>query len=481
MRTRLLLGFFGHVLVAFFLFPASSFAQWIEPSGGNPVTIACPNGPSSGAGIDPKESWKKGREAASIEGDGVLGVGNFGHTQEALEWYCKSSAAGNPVAAFDIGEILREGYVTNAIGPGGYIKTTHYMPDVAAAFYWYQLAANSGYTKAMLAVAQYFGSGDIVLKGSGIRRDAALSLKWLKQAADAGDTDALQILAALYEGQRTVPWAANISVTADRKNANALNSKINERLTLLRLLCTDSEEVQIMAGMLPDASLGRQVRTAAIIEANPNGVTCMLSLSDPPPSQQNEPVLNQLSRLIHGGAVTSWFFSIIQMPGNDDTPQIVRQTATQAMIQNVERLAVLLQSISPSSNSVPSTPTRQTQAYPSSNSSTAQATQQSSAVRTRGQSLNLTGSWLMRTKLPGDQTLTIPVNIKQNGDEVTMSMRLNTGVVEIFKGTMTSRSSIVGQVIDPDSGDRGPATIRIDGPNHLTPDYGDDDLTRILP
>jgi len=87
----------------------------------------------------------------------------------------------------------------------------------------------------------------------------------------------------------------------------------------------------------------------------------------------------------------------------------------------------------------------------------------------------------MRTKLPGDQTLTIPVNIKQNGDEVTMSMRLNTGVVEIFKGTMTSRSSIVGQVIDPDSGDRGPATIRIDGPNHLTPDYGDDDLTRILP
>ena len=153
------------------MFPASLVAQWIEPSGGDPVAIACPNGPSSGYGIDSGVTWLKGRQTAAIEGDGVSGAGNWGHTKETLEWYCKSSAAGNPVAAYDIGEILREGYAVNMVGQGGYIQTTHYMPDPGAAFFWYQLAANRGYSKGMLAVAQYYGAGDLILKGSGVRRD----------------------------------------------------------------------------------------------------------------------------------------------------------------------------------------------------------------------------------------------------------------------------------------------------------------------
>jgi hypothetical protein len=339
---------YGNVVLFFSFLPLR--AQWIEPSGKDPLIVACPNGLPSGTGIDPKDSWLKGREAASIEGDGVFGIGNFGHVPETLAWYCKSWAGGNPVAAFDIGEILRQGYAVNTAGTGGYIKTAHYMPDLAAAFYWYELAANRGYTRAMLAVAQYFGAGDTVLKGSSVKRDPAKSLRWLKQAADAGDTNALAIQGSLSAGIGTVPWAGNLGVPASTVKALAAVKKIDEQLTHFRSACTDPEEVQIMAEMLPDASGGRRVQTATIVSASPNELTCMLSLGDPPSSQRNEPVLNQFSRLIHGGAVRSWFFSIIQVPGKDDTPMILRQTATEAMIQGIEEVAVLVQTVSPANN-----------------------------------------------------------------------------------------------------------------------------------
>jgi TPR repeat protein len=38
----------------------------------------------------------------------------------------------------------------------------------------------------MLAVAQYYGPGDAILKGSGVKRDSAKAFLWLKSAADDG-------------------------------------------------------------------------------------------------------------------------------------------------------------------------------------------------------------------------------------------------------------------------------------------------------
>jgi len=86
----------------------------IPPSPGDPVAIACSNHTRNDSGMSALDAWMKGKELASIEGDGVLGIGNWGHTREALEWYCKASAAGNPVASYDIAEIFRKGYVVNS-------------------------------------------------------------------------------------------------------------------------------------------------------------------------------------------------------------------------------------------------------------------------------------------------------------------------------------------------------------------------------
>jgi len=60
------------------------FAQFVPPSGGDPRTVACLKGPANGAGIDPVDAFEKAKQVASIEGDGVLGIGNWGHTEEAL-------------------------------------------------------------------------------------------------------------------------------------------------------------------------------------------------------------------------------------------------------------------------------------------------------------------------------------------------------------------------------------------------------------
>ena len=102
-----------------------------------------------------------------------MGIGSWGHVRETLRWYCQASAVGNAFATYDIAEIVREGYVVNSNGPGGRIITQHFDPVPAQAFQWYQLAAKQGSTKGMLAVAQYYGLGDRVLKESSVPRDKA--------------------------------------------------------------------------------------------------------------------------------------------------------------------------------------------------------------------------------------------------------------------------------------------------------------------
>ena len=85
------------------------------------------------------------------------------------------------------------------------------------------------------------------------------------------------------------------------------------------------------------------------IDGKPTEVTCILSLSAPPSSQQEEPLLDQFYRLIHGGAVNSWFYSFTQIPGAD-VHIIARETATQAMTEGIEEIQLLLQILRPPAN-----------------------------------------------------------------------------------------------------------------------------------
>ena len=376
LRVRRPFVFSSHAQMAVLIFPVSLFAQWIEPSGGDPVTVACPNGPTSGIGIDAEDAWIKARQFALIEGDGVFGIGNWGHVPESLAWYCKASAAGNPVAAYDIAEIFREGYAVNSRGPGGQIITKHFLPDLPTAFYWYQLAANRRYTRAMLAVAQYYALGSDILKGSGVPKNITEAKRWLSSAAENGDTEALLMLEHLYSGKDTAPWGKALSLPKDLHVASEFRKKIGE----IRGdkdkggKCIDRENFGIMKDELPDASKGRRILGVSLLAARGSiEVDCILSLSLPQSRENKSDVdqfLDQFSfpGVIHGGAVNSWAYSIYSIPGGK-ADRIQRQTATEAMIQGVQEIAALMQTLSPPTKPQASTPSRQSPSYPPSSSS----------------------------------------------------------------------------------------------------------------
>jgi len=63
---------------------------------------------------------------------------------------------------------------------------------------WYQLAANSGDAKAMVALALCLDRDD---QGGNL----TAAVKWYRKAAELGDTDALKYLALAYNSGRGVP------------------------------------------------------------------------------------------------------------------------------------------------------------------------------------------------------------------------------------------------------------------------------------
>jgi TPR repeat protein len=343
--------FSSRLCAALVIFHVSLFAQWIEPSGADPVTVACPKAPT-GAGINAFNAWRKARETNNVEGDGVLGIGNWGHTKEALEGYCQASAAGSPVAPYDIAEILRNGYAINSTEPNGRIITKHYLADLPSAFYWYQLSANRKFTKGMLAIAQYYSLGEQSLRGSHVPRDLEKALHWINAAAEMGDTTALTMLSMRYAGLKTAPWVMALPILPDRSKALTSFTSAIAILTHFDRHCTAADAIKRMVDQLPDAAEGRQVGGASIIEVHgskddgPTEVACVLSLTAPPSSQQNEPVIDQFYRLIHGGAVGSWAYTVIWPDANEDGI-LFRETATQAMTEGIEEMQLLVQTLHP--------------------------------------------------------------------------------------------------------------------------------------
>jgi hypothetical protein len=391
--------------VVLLIYPVPLLAQFIPPSGSDPVAVACPNRLTADNGTDGLSAWQKGRGFAGIEGDGVFGIGNWGHVPETLAWYCKAWAAGNAVAAYDIAEIFREGYVVNSRGPGGQIITKHFEADLPTAFYWYQRSAERGFTKGMLAVAQYYGLGDQVLKGSHVARDLGKAGSLLHEAANAGDTTALTMLAARYAGLKTAPWVMAIPMETDY--AKALESALSAQSILKRFDpdCSSPDAVKDMIDLLPDASEGRKVRGAAVVAVHGSSATrpmqadCILSLGAPPPSQQNEPLLAQISRLIQGGGVGTWTYSIVQVPGIDRSV-MYRETAAQAMTEGAEQLAAIVQALSPPSGA-----------------------QRSRATPNGWQRFDMNGTWRAIDGSPGTAGYhVLDIKVEDDGDYITAEL-----------------------------------------------------------
>jgi len=318
--------------------PRESSPVWLPHWHGDPVVMACPNGPTSGKGIDSWSAWRKGKSAQIIEGDGPLGT-NWGHDLEALDWYCKASAAGNPIAAYDIGKIFLVGMTVNTPR-----KSTNFPADPATSFYWFRLAADRGFTQAMLSLARFYFYGEVLdLKGSGVAKDPKQALFWIKRAADNGDSDAMLILASAYLGLSDGPGPA-LGVAPDAIQGLAYGAKWVDILTKANGACIDPDNIKIMRQLLPEDEENEPVRGITAVAVHGfTEVECMLRL-DGPRVRDNEPTLAQLMSLLHGGFVSSWRYYLTRPPGSDDFA-IRRQTAISAIAEGFENIAPLAKAV----------------------------------------------------------------------------------------------------------------------------------------
>ena len=132
---------------------------------------------------DPAEAFKLFTEAAEKKYPPALcklgdcyafGIGTEPDIRNALFNYMRAAELGNRLAAFRLGEYYRDG--------------THLPKNPAASFHFFSLAAKAGLPSAMRE------AGKILLGKSGIAPDYKRAEELLRQAANAGDKEALDLL-----------------------------------------------------------------------------------------------------------------------------------------------------------------------------------------------------------------------------------------------------------------------------------------------
>jgi len=127
-----------------------------------------------------------------------------------------ASAAGDPLAIFEIGNRYAEGKGVKA--------------DMAEAARWYEKAAELGFAPAQYRV------GNMFEKGIGVTQDLSVARKWYEQAADAGNATAMHNLAVLYamgadgraDNEAAAKWfvqAAEYGVKDSQFNLGILSAK----------------------------------------------------------------------------------------------------------------------------------------------------------------------------------------------------------------------------------------------------------------
>lgn len=193
---------------------------------------ACSASWTSAQSFNAVDAWQKGKDLA---GDGKFG--------EALVWYCRSAAAGNANAAYEIGELFNTGYQLPSTHDGANIRSNFVPADRAEAFYWYKMAADRGYTRAMSKVAVFYVLGDEKMKGSGVTKNTAEAVRWTIKAADKGDTVAQGSLAQAY-GQGGV-------VQKDPKQSDVWLAKAVARKAAFEPKCNRPYMVAQMTVQLP--------------------------------------------------------------------------------------------------------------------------------------------------------------------------------------------------------------------------------------
>ena len=122
-----------------------------------------------------------------------------GDYETAYTCFKQAADAGNPVAAFFIGNMYYFGeygahelfVFDRAISP--YDSFTQTKPDYVKAFEWFIKAAEDGYPDAMKNI------GIMYYLGRGVESDDEAAKRWLTKAANIGVKRVEQILAELFE------------------------------------------------------------------------------------------------------------------------------------------------------------------------------------------------------------------------------------------------------------------------------------------
>jgi hypothetical protein len=296
----------------------------------DPLSFACPNYESPEPSVSAFEALQKAEDFAHKGGDDLLGVSDFGHTPEALTWYCKSAAAGNGKAAYEIGHLFEDGYAINSIGPDGRVATTHVWGNRGVAFYWFHLAASRGYSRAMIRVSQYYFAGTQYMKGSGVEKDVNQALEWATKAGNSHDTEAEIMLAVLYKpGAPGDPAVAKREATAsmwlNQAYANLISSE---------KVCRNPRVVDEMISQLPVASFDRSSLDVHVrVARGDSEQVCVLSLGERKTGEADT-MYTEIARALGGGMVNSWNYSVEKAPGTGE--RIVRrETLKDALMEKM--------------------------------------------------------------------------------------------------------------------------------------------------
>jgi Sel1 repeat len=303
----------------------------LPPVAADPLHAACPSyetrPPSAPIGFD---AWRKGDDKLHIEGDGAF-RSNWGHTQEALAWFCKAAAAGNGRAAFAIGQIMEVGYIINKAQPGGQVTTTNISGDRMASYYWYEVAAKLGYTRGVLAMGWFRLVGPEVLKGSTIEKDVDKGLALITSAAEKGDTRAQLLLAYAY----APGFQSQIPVTKDSATALLWIGKAQARLARYRSVCTDPALIERMVGST-ESDLTR-IRTNIQAVRSDEEVVCSVDGDD-----NSIGVTEHAMRLMARDAAIESMYDVVNVPGTDlKFPR--RQRTDELLAENGVKLAPLVE------------------------------------------------------------------------------------------------------------------------------------------
>lgn len=148
---------------------------------------------------------KKSADAGHAQSQSLLAyiLNQAEFNDEAVAYYRKAAAQGDPDGAFGLGSLY-------AAGEG--VKR-----DPAEAFKWIARAAENGHAAAINSLAQaYIGDGELGITET--QRNGAEALRWVRRAADAGYLPAITRLASAY---RTGAYG----LAVDLKQAEALDAK----------------------------------------------------------------------------------------------------------------------------------------------------------------------------------------------------------------------------------------------------------------